>query len=591
MGLIDWLRGNRETSEDKKARWLRDKIADAARANDALVLAEACAGLSGRGALVFGMVNSDFPGRADVLDEVLAALRALVPKVPMDSCERLFELVASAQLPIDVTERRARYDTERRERADRVAGELRRVIAAAGPCELARAYTQLVARATFVLGVKIDRLDPARDILRDEVLARVLEVLPKLSDNNARIVIAEIRTPRIPIEVIARTAEIAARRSAEIDGAIARAESSEPRNLALERAIDDHPDDPAAYSVLADWLVECDHPRGALIALQLRAETDPSLAGDVATHIEAHAGALLGTLSPHRRTLDGADAFIWRRGFIERARLSCPDTLARPIPLVELAQLMFGHPSARRLRALDLGMNGTPDEAALDDVIALLVQLRPRLRELRLGDVPIKECEISWYRVGNLAPLWSALRELRSLFVRGGEFALGDIVHDGLERLEVQTGGLSPSDARAIAEAKLPKLAFLDVWYGDPSYGGDATIDEVRLLLARTDWPALAHLGLKNAAFTDEICAALPGSPLAAQLRELDLSLGTMGSEGARALAARCAAFPNLARLDVSKNYLSWEAIEDLRAAFPTVIADQQRESDDDDARYPVVGE
>jgi uncharacterized protein (TIGR02996 family) len=589
---MDWLRGGRETPEDKKARWLRDKIAGAARANDALTLAEACAGLSGRGALVFGMVNSDFPGRADVLDEALAALRALVSKVPMESCERLFGLVARAQLPIDVTERRARYDTECRALADRVGSELRRAIAAAGASELTAACSQLARRYPTVLGVKTDGLGDAREVLREEAIARLQQIVPTLPDDEARVVIAQIRAMGVPLDVEARRAELSARRSAELADAITRASNGEPRNLALERAIDDHPDDPSAYSVLADWLVERDHPRGTLIALQLRAETDPSLAAEVAAHLAAHEAALLGPLAGSRRTPDGDDAFAWHRGFIDRARLSSPDTLDHQTPLVELAHLLFAHPSARRLRALDVGMNGAPNEDTLDDVIALLVQLRPRLRELRFGDVPTEESEISWYRVGNIAPLWSALPELRSMFVRGGEFALGDIAHDGLERLEVQTGGLSPISARAIADAKLPKLAHLDVWFGDPNYGGDATVADIQPLLARSDLPALAHLGLANAAFTDAICALLPASSLAAQLRELDLSLGTMGSEGARALAARADAFPNLARLDVSKNYLPWEAIQDLRNAFPTVIADQQRESDgDDDARYPVVGE
>ncbi len=57
----------------------------------------------------------------------------------------------------------------------------------------------------------------------------------------------------------------------------------------------------------------------------------------------------------------------------------------------------------------------------------------------------------------------------------------------------------------------------------------------------------LAHLGLKNTSMSDAICAALPRSPLAAQLVELDLSLGTLTAAGARSLIANKRAFGGLA--------------------------------------------
>src|SRR5207244_9921027 len=98
--------------------------------------------------------------------------------------------------------------------------------------------------------------------------------------------------------------------------------------------------------------------------------------------------------------------------------------------------------------------------------------------------------------------------------------------HAELQHLELRTGGLSAENARAIATARLPRLRHLDVWYGDPNYNGDATIVEVRALIARTDLPELVELGLMNAAFTDEICGALRDAPLIAQVEKLDLSKG-----------------------------------------------------------------
>jgi len=116
---------------------------------------------------------------------------------------------------------------------------------------------------------------------------------------------------------------------------------SEPRNEALERAIAATPDDPAPYAILGDWLQEQDHPRGELIALQLRAESEPSLQAAVDAYLKGHTAELLGPLLIHRLTHEGAnrEAFTWRRGFIHHARLSYDEYAEhRPITLTAILE-------------------------------------------------------------------------------------------------------------------------------------------------------------------------------------------------------------------------------------------------------------
>jgi len=344
--------------------------------------------------------------------------------------------------------------------------------------------------------------------------------------------------------------------------------------------------------VLADWLHDRGHPRGELVALQLRAESDPTLEAAVKAHLAAHATALLGPLALHTKIHDTSDhdAFTWRRGFIDHAHLSNDDYNAKGVPSVaEILGLVFAHPSGRRLTRLVIGINGDYDP--LDNVIdAIAAGAPPSLSSLFLGDYVEEQRMISSYEIGNLAPLWR-VASLRELVVHGA-FELGAFDHPQLETAKFETGALSPAGAQAIATAKLPRLRHLDIWYGDPNYGGDATIADVRPLLARTDLPELAHLGLMDAAFADEICRELVGSPLAAQLRELDLSLGTMSDAGAEALVANASAFPNLVTLDVSSNYLGNDTIASLARTFPKVIAGDHKDGDEDeDDRYPSVGE
>jgi hypothetical protein len=114
---------------------------------------------------------------------------------------------------------------------------------------------------------------------------------------------------------------------------------------------------------------------------------------------------------------------------------------------------------------------------------------------------------------------------------------------------------------------------------------------DVELLLGRTDLPALRHLGLMNSELADQLPAALARSKLLPQLRELDLSMGTMTDEGARAIAQHRDAFKHLEKLNVSLNYLSKGGVATLKGAARTLVAGTQRADEDPEYRHPAVGE
>src|SRR5664279_3820888 len=173
--------------------------------------------------------------------------------------------------------------------------------------------------------------------------------------------------PHLSTLVARRDAKRAAKREA--------ASKTEPRNAALERAIDERPDDPAGYSVLADWLEAQGSPRGALIHLCLRAEADSSLISDVTSYVAAHHAELLGMLD------EELDAELsWQRGYVHKARLHGEDSVA---PALEM---LLQHPSGRRLAELAIGMNGESNEFDLSDVVQVLRDECPQhLRSLHLG--------------------------------------------------------------------------------------------------------------------------------------------------------------------------------------------------------------
>lgn len=377
-------------------------------------------------------------------------------------------------------------------------------------------------------------------------------------------------------------------------------------NPELEKAIDNNPYDTDAYSVLADWLQHHGDPRGELIALQLANKDKAAKA-----LIEKHAGYFLGPLAEHVKTYDGenTDAFTWKYGFIHAVRLS-HDHYANEEwegKLADVLEMLIDHASGRFLAEITFVFNNDPSEDTLQDLIDILVKRAPKtIRKLHFGDYDFcgpasptatGNTEISWYGIGNLSKLWKSVPKLRTLITQGGSseisdvpFKLGALELPELVHAEFRSGGLERPNAKAISNGQFPNIEYLEIWYGDDSYGGNAKPKDVQLLLDRVDLPKLRYLGLKNAMFTDELPERLAAASLTKQLTVLDLSMGCMTDKGAELMAKHKDAFAHLDKLDVSENYLTKAGIAALEGVAKTVVANEQRELEDD-YRCPVVGE
>jgi hypothetical protein len=572
-------------------------VRDAERSGDGIALAEACAVLAGHDTMAFGMVvNPALATRADLRDEALAALRRVIPTLRDDQCDAVFSTIEAARLDVDIGPRREAFlaRTLRWLREQLAECQNGNVVSLANVC--AR-----MAGGQMVFGMVLPHslnLEP----IRQQGLAVLRARISTMTDYELERVAQIARDFRLPLDLGPRLAQLeAARQTREREREArkqeraaarlaerAQAAAGDLRNRDLERDIEasferNEPND-AAFAVLGDWLQTRGHPRGELIALQLRGAETAGL-------LTRHADILLGPLWSHRLIRDGSDreAFTWQRGFIHRAHLANV-TDAAELSLAELLELLFSHPSARYLHELVIGIYRDPSDGPIVGSTSVIAANAPAtLRSLVLGEFAYPDdAEISWYEHGNLAPLWPRLARLRRLVVQGAEIELGAIVLPELEHAEFRTGGLPRAAARAISEARWPRMRSLDVWYGDANYGGDTTIDDVEPLLARTDLPHLTRLGLMNADFTDDICAALADAPIMRQLAELDLAMGTMTDEGASHLVNAAKRWPNLTKLVVSSNCLTPDAIVALRRVFPSVISDDQKGPD---RRYPSVGE
>jgi hypothetical protein len=218
----------------------------------------------------------------------------------------------------------------------------------------------------------------------------------------------------------------------------------------------------------------------------------------------------------------------------------------------------------------------------------------PKLAALFLGDITVEESEISWITQAHVGPLLSAFPQLEQFGVRGGNaLTFGELRHERLQALIVQSGGLPGSVVREVAAAELPALRHLELWLGTADYGGDATIDDLAAILSGERLPALEYLGLRDSQEADRVAAAVANAPILERIAVLDLSLGTLGDEGVAALAAS-PAVARLRKLDIHHHFCSDQGLALLRA-LPIELDDSEPQDadyhDGEFHRYAAVTE
>lgn len=232
-------------------------------------------------------------------------------------------------------------------------------------------------------------------------------------------------------------------------------------------------------------------------------------------------------------------------------------------------------------------------------VVEALVAARDKLSSLKylfIGDILQEECEVSWIIQTDLSPLFLAFPNLETFKVRGADgLSLGRPVHEKLQSLIVEGGGLPGSVVREICTGELPSLSHLELWLGNDGYGRDVSDEDLRPILQGEAFPNLKYLGLRNDNQADEMVEWLDDAGILAQLDTLDLSLGSLSDAGANALCQN-AELKKLKRLDIHYHFVSDETLDKLKTHLPNVEIDaserQEADTYDDEIyRYNFVSE
>jgi hypothetical protein len=281
------------------------------------------------------------------------------------------------------------------------------------------------------------------------------------------------------------------------------------------------------------------------------------------------------------------------RDFVPAKGLQAPETTAYRLALdyddiehdkdqiADLVAALLADPNVGRLTKLVIGWWGGEYGTSSAVVVEPLVAARKKLSGLTglyVGDIIRPEQEISWIVQSDLLPLWKAFPKLEQLQVRGGGgLRFGTIRHNALRSLVVETGGLPREVVAEVTRAKLPALEHLELWLGTEMYGGNATVADIQPILAAKGFPRLKSLALRNCEWADLLARTVAEAPILEQLDTLNLSLGTLGDEGARALLT-AARIRKLKKLDLHHHFLSTDMMMALQQLPLTVDVSGQTE-------------
>jgi uncharacterized protein (TIGR02996 family) len=423
----------------------------------------------------------------------------------------------------------------------------------------------------------------------------------------------------------------------ETTSAAAPAPASSPLQQSLEAALVENPDDLAAHSAYADFLMEHGDPRGEFIQVQLAledtgrpAEERKRLQRRESELLAEHAGQWLGDagrfLVGEWSGEDKPYHFQFRRGWLDFVRtLPFPDSIvaalarspeARLLSRLDVIYDMEYHPfdfdqfmegPNDALRAGERENNTYEGTEILEPLLEspYLMNLRAFKFGFSDGEQLAHSTMVAPFEGSTAAEVIELLEKCPRLewlclntHIQGIQQLFAHPALSNLRLLQYYYGtGYEPDGTyplraggtpyRLNTLASNPALSRLTTLRLHPGREATIELDELDALLRSPNLPSLTHLQVHMTNFGDEGYRRIIDSGILRRLEVLDIGYGNMTDEGAR-LLADCPDLRHLKLLDVTRNGLTARGIAALRETRIQVAADNQHAPGEEDYLWEV---
>jgi uncharacterized protein (TIGR02996 family) len=349
------------------------------------------------------------------------------------------------------------------------------------------------------------------------------------------------------------------------------------RNESLEALIAAAPDKAENYLVYADWLTSQGDPRGELITLQHSASDDKAIGERVQALLAAN----------NRFLPDVDDQLVhiaWRWGFLSSVHFNNDrDWMVDDIDTAGLAKAFFSAPVAQVLEEVQIGIlrwDHCETDVPMLIAAAAASPAGKVLRKLSIGSFGEYDVDNGMFCPGQLGQF--AFPALETLRIHCSDHSFGGFDLPKLKSLAIETCSFSKAHLETVFSSNWPALERVELWFGSERRQADCTVADLGPILDGTAFPKIEHLGLMNSEFADDLPKALATSKVLSRLKTLDLSRGTMGPDGARALLAAKDAFKHLESISLDENFLhDDDLLDELMAAGLRIRAEDQKDDDD----------
>ncbi len=346
-------------------------------------------------------------------------------------------------------------------------------------------------------------------------------------------------------------------------------------NPVLEQELLRDPNNLDVYLVYGQWLQARGDPRGELISIQHRLETQPGnaeLKEANKVYMKGYQTYFLGDLELYKAYLK----LRWRLGFIFSARIAESLDLDSP-DVVKIISDLAAHDSARILQRLKLELRQAEDYKTYEQAVAALVSAGEwiTIRQLVLNRVAGEPLQPAKHL--NLEQLWPRFPNLEDLGLGLFQVDLGALELPKLRSLELKASCTGNQTMQSICKAKCPNLERLVLSCDQPTDGPGPQLDDLNALLQEAEFSHLNHLGLQHFSHGDALCLALPESKLIKNLESLDLSRSDITDQGAKTLVEHKEQLQGLKTLVLDGNCLTEEGVKSLEGLAPEVRTFAQR--------------